>query len=445
LGLLLEDTTVMYSTLGSIDIVAADKTGGEMYVQTDHRERAELEAEPEITVLFGLTRMLKARAHAASKSAKATVVYASFTDDPPAFLIELVAAAGGVLERASDQQRVAIPKVDVTPSELADRAYRALAQRVCRRVGLEDFAAALHALEAETLLEPPDAEEDEIGYWTRVVELAAVVGEILRARTGGRWIEHEDADVPFGFQCADDQVLLPTNRAARFIADGEGETMFALLRLQANNEAMLTGPRNMLPSLRSRADAVGEKMVFRPLLKNVGDDDGIPVIVYGNDTPQAFAIMREPTTADLDQIHAEAIANLPAQEVTTQRMDLGGVPVIAVSGSFYATEKILDRAFMRGLQQQLGNPMLVVSVPRRGLMFVTSGVEPDPRRASAVLATITNKEATTTRSISSALLIVSDGEVVGHVKLELGDEPGPDDEPPPRKPPGFLKRLFGRA
>ncbi len=435
----------MFSTLGSIDIVAADAESGELYIQTDHRSRAELAADPEITVLFGLTRMLKAHAYADSKSVKATVVYVTFADDPPPFLLELVAATRSVIERASDRQRIPLPSVTVTCDELADRAYSGLAKRVMKRVGLDDPATALHALEAETLLDPPDAEDNEIGYWTRVAELAAMIGEILRARGGGSWVHINDADIPFGFKNPRGQIMLPTNRASRFIADGEDESMFALLALDAERDEITDENRVVLPSLRSRAEAMREKMVFRPLLEKAADEDEIPVIVYGSDTPQAFAIMREPNTHDLEKLHAEACANIVKQEVTTERIELAGVSVFAVSGSFYATEKILDRAFMRSLQQQLGKPALIVSVPRRGLMFATSGLEPDPKQAAAVLSTLTNKEAGTTRNISTALLIVTDGDVVGHVKLELGpSEPG-DAAPRERKPPGFLKRLFGRA
>ncbi|HEU0030485.1 MAG TPA: hypothetical protein VFQ53_07630 [Kofleriaceae bacterium] len=436
----------MYSTLDSIDIVATDKaTGQEIYVQTDHRQRDELESEPEITVLFGLTRILKAHEYAANKGAKGRVVYAGFADDPPAFLLELIAVAGGEYERASDQTYLPLQASKRTASELADEAYRGLAKRVQERVGLSDWAAVLNALQAETLTEPPDKDEDQIGYWTRVAELAAVTGELLRGRNQGKWVQMAEADIPFGFQCSDGSVLLPTNRAQRFIADGEDESMFRLIELDNDREAITNGPRTMLPSLRAKSDALREKMVHRALLQNAGDNPDIPVIVYGNDTPQSFGIMKEPTTEDVEKIHAEALANIAKQEVTVDDVEVGGVKVLAVSGSFYATEKLLDVAFMKTLHRRLGNEMLVASVPRRGLMFVANGVDPDPRQVATVLRVMTDHESGTTRSISKALLIVMNGDVVGHVQMQTSEDGEPPMPPPEKKKPSFLRRLFGRA
>ena len=129
------------------------------------------------------------------------------------------------------------------------------------------------------------------------------------------------------------------------------------------------------------------------------------------------------------------------QTVEIEELDLGGFRFLAITNSFFATEKLLDQPFMRQLHARLGAPLLAVTVPRRGLMFVTDAAPSDPPRAMSILAAITEQESTTSRRISKAILLVSEGAVVGHAQLGTS---GPEDEPRPPKKPGLLKRLFGK-
>jgi hypothetical protein len=76
-------------------------------------------------------------------------------------------------------------------------------------------------------------------------------------------------------------------------------------------------------------------------------------------------------------------------------------------------------------------------------MFVTNAAPSDPPRAMSILAAITDKESTTSRRISKAILLVSGGAVVGHAQLGNGDT-GDEPTTPPPKRPGLLKRLFGK-
>jgi hypothetical protein len=61
-------------------------------------------------------------------------------------------------------------------------------------------------------------------------------------------------------------------------------------------------------------------------------------------------------------------------------------------------------------------------------------------RSMTLLRLMIEKESQSTRSIAPAILLVRDGEVVGHARLSSEDLPS---EPPPRKKPGFFRRLFG--
>lgn len=446
----------MYSSLDKIDIVARGDRGGSLIVQTDHRSGDEIEAAPELSVLFALSRLIASRhALTARGDAVEDVVYVA-KHPPPAFLCDAIAATGACLEVQPDRTRRRLPRPAESSETLADRAFAALADRVCRRVGLTDPAAALRALEAEIGVEPPDREDDELTYWTRVMELTALAAAALRRRYRVSCVITDQGTVPLGFTLGGNQIMLPANRAERFLEDGPDESMFLLLgsadEVAARTEDTPDGP--MLPSLRGRGEAQASQLLWRPLLDRASD--ALPVIAYGNDGERTFALLqRERHEVRADAIHHEALSNLPAQQVEVDALDIGGLRVLAVQGSFFATEKLLDEAFMRQLATRLGAPLLAVGVPRRGLMFVTAAAQaPALIRGFATIVAHEHAKGGS-RAISAALVLVSDGRPVGHVELGDGDAPGRDgdrdgdgpagdDTPPPAKKVGWLRRLFGK-
>lgn len=474
----------MYSSLDKIDAVVKAPL---RYVQTDHRTADEIAATPEVTTLFALTRILNPRAYGESQGLRPTILYVTEHGDLPACLRDVLAATGATHQVGGQGTPRTYPEGDATASELADRAFRGLAARVARRVGLTDQATVLRALEAETLAEPPRQADDEAGYWTRVLELAAVTCEVMRARSGGAWEVQHHADLPFGFVTAPGGtpgmagraggVVLATNRAHRFIADGQDESMFLLLAVdrEVAAAAVHTAGLPVMPSLRSRGEAVAGKLTWAPLWPDAPEDDGFPVVVYGHDTSEAFGAFPAGSAGDLATLHEQAVANLAAQDVSVDTIETEGASLIAVSGSFYAAEKLLDRAFMIGLHRRLGHDLLAVSVPRRGLMFVAA-VERADKRELLILQAATRHEAKTTRAVSEVILLVRDGEVAGHVVISAGpsapgvavaadDDAGDDDAAaaadddaaaavandddvdaaPPAKKPSWWRRLFGRT
>lgn len=441
----------MYSSLDKIDAVVKSPL---RYVQTDHRSVDEIAANPEVTTLFALTRVLNPRAHAETQGARATIVYVTAQDELPACLRDVLAVTGASHQVGGGGTPRVYPAPETTASELADRAFRALAARVSRRVGLTDMATVLRALEAETLADPPRQDDDEAGYWTRVLELAAVTCEVVRARSGGQWEVAHHADLPFGFLTnlggsgktmpagapGPGGVILATNRAHRFIADGKDESMFLLLAAdrEVSASALAAGDLPVMPNLRPRREAIGSELAWRPLFPDAPEDDGFPVVVYGHDTPETFGAFRAGRAGELEVLHEQAVANVASQEVSTDDVEVEGVTLLAVSGSFYAAEKLLDRAFLRGLHRRLGHDILAASVPRRGLMFVTA-VERADKRELLVLQAATRHEGRTTRAISDAILLIKDGVIAGHVEISkrAPGEPGPgdDDAPGPRGAP----------
>jgi uncharacterized protein YtpQ (UPF0354 family) len=236
----------------------------------------------------------------------------------------------------------------------------------------------------------------------------------------------------FAFSRGPDNLALLTNRAQRFIDDGDaGESMFLLVA--ASEELRIGGnaDRKLMPSLRSRAEATEMKVVFQPLFDHPAELVDIPVIAYGHDTATAFSLTRASGGEDVAALHAEALRNLASQEAAVESIDVDGSTVLIVSGGYYAAEKLLDVAFMRTLHDRLGERIGVV-VPRRGLL-VAAGF--GDARSFAVLHELAVRESSGSRRISDVVLLVRDGAVVDIARASAA--------PPPKKR-GWLGRLFGR-
>jgi len=435
----------MYSSLDKIDLLAEEPAGA-LVAQTDHRSREEIEAEPELSTLFAMIRVLGPRQMMAREQRPlAAIVYVAFAE-PPGFLIDALASVGAALEVMPGRERRSLAAGGEAPEAIVDRAFAALAQRVCRRVGISDPAAALRVLEGESLADPVDREEDELGYWTRVLELTALVVTVIRARHKGEWVITDQSDVPFGLSLGDGQLVLPGNRAQRFLEDGENESMFLLVgstdEIAANTAAGAPeGP--LLPSLRSKKEAEASSLLCRPLLegRELGD---VPVIAYGADGEQTFGLLQRPRHEPrAEEVHAKAMVNVRGQEAEIEELEVGELAVLAVSGSFFATEKLLDPVFMQELHERLDAELLAVGVPRRGLMFVASALQ-DPEQLALLIAMVAHEHGKGgSRAISPAVLLVSEGRPTG-VVMPGDPEPPRDPEERPAKKPGFFRRLFGK-
>ena len=422
----------MYCSLDKIDL-AAQVDGRPIAVQTDDRACREIEAEPELSVLFAMARVLNARQQAASVHYK--------LDTVPRFLAEAIAAAGGNGERPSEARVGAI----------ADAAFAKLARRAAARTGSRDLAIALRMLEDQTTAAPPDR-EDEAAYWTRVLELAALAGELLRAKFPGHWVQTDRAQVPFGFQLATGHaVMFPTNRAQRVIEDGAGESLFKLLIAAdetVHNPTSTTG--RLMPSLRARRDVQLDEVVWKPVLADDVPSD-LPIIVCGIDGESTFGMVRrEALGRPVDAAFAEAVANLADEEIEVQQLALGDLDIALVTGSFYAAEKILDRALMSELHDELDADLLVAATPARGQLLVAAATEEPTHLAQFTQLTRRRHDEAGGRAISPAVLLVARGRVAGYVR-----GPGDRDDRaerastradtvPGTKRPGFLRRLLGR-
>jgi hypothetical protein len=403
----------VFCALDKIDLAATVK-GSEVAVQTDHRSAEEIEREPELSVLFAMARSINARQESE------TVHYV--VANPPLFLVEALEAVGAAISEKATQitARDAPPPDEARAGELADRAFRGLAQRVAGQVGTRDLAMALRMLEDQTVAAPPTRDEP-LAYWRRVLELAALTGELLRGKLKhGRWIQTDRALVPFGFELAHaatgSTTLFPTNRAQRVIEDGRDESLFKLV--VAAEETLLQPPdasapnTRLMPSLRDSRTVELDQIVWAPLVQDSASVE-LPVLVCGIDGESTFGILRqEAMQRTVEQALEEALTNLVAEEIELGELRVHDLAIIAVAGSFYASEKVVDRSLMRQLHDHLGATQLLAAAPARGALYVTSGDEPG---ATARFAAFVHArfEVSGNRAISPVVWMLEDGRITG--------------------------------
>lgn len=450
----------MYCSLDKIDL-SATVDGRQVAIQTDHRSAAEIEAEPELSALFAMVRVLNARSHLADEAA---AVHYMLAGTLPALLREALTVVGativpssaldGMIELDKNLEPLG-PASEAAASALADRYFRALAHRAAARVGSRDLAMALRMLEDQTFADPP-ARDDEAVYWQRVLELAALAGELLRAKypSVGRWVQTDRALVPFGFQLsltASATVMFPTNRAQRVVEDGCDESLFKLL--VAAEETMERPPDaatgRLMPSLRDRRNVELDEIVWQPVLSESPPAE-LPIIVCGIDGESTFGmIRREALDKPAEDAMRDALANLATEQVESEAVQVGELDLLVITGSFYAAEKLLDRAFMLELHARLDAEILAVAVPTRGLLLVTiADLEPAQIARFVALARLRHDEGGG-RAISPAVMLVSDGRVAGFVRDATLERPDTDQiraETTPETPrkPNILRRLLGR-
>jgi hypothetical protein len=227
--------------------------------------------------------------------------------------------------------------------------------------------------------------------------------------------------VPFGFQLdAGHTVVFPTNRAQRVIEDGRDESLFKLLL--AAEETMHRPPDastgRLMPSLRDRRMVELDEVVWRSVIAETAGPPELPIVVCGVDGESTFGmIRRDAVDESIEDTMSEALRNLAAEEVQLEELYVGDdFVMLAVSGSFYAAEKVLDRAFMQSLHGRLGAELLAASVPMRGLLMVTAAHDDPARLARFAAISRMRHDCGGGRAISPTVLLVSGGRVVGFVR-----------------------------
>ena len=422
----------MYSSLHKIDIVV-DAENGPQCVQTDHRDRAEIETQPELSVVFGVTRML---APGLADASRQNVQYVCMGEAPP-FLRDLIRACGATLsEHGEKTPREPAGARDLERVErVSHDALMALGRAVLARHGLEASPEGLQRLEEIVRDEDLDVEENEIHYYEQMVELAAAAGVVIAGRSeGARWrvTEQVISMVPLALDVGGGQLANVFGRTERFF---EGEVAVGPAALVEMYEQRADAP--VVGILKPATWAAGHP--FPPLVEPLLGGEGMPILAYAHDQPNAVAYINATAGITLDEARAQTQAFYQTIDVTVERLSKD-LPIWLVTGNFYAPEKLLDRGFARELHTRLETETLLIGFPTRGVAAVVP-VRTDPKEASVLLASFINRaqeRAAPAARISTVPFIMMNGEICGHVALEFdGDAP----EQPRKR--GFFRRLFG--
>lgn len=426
----------MYSSLNKIDIVL-DDAGRKVAVQTDHREAAEIDRDWEVSAAFAAARAVNPR-----RAGGCGAVRFAMMHRPSDRYLELCAALGAEVEIVPEQRTMAAAPDEARALAIVGEALRALGTRLLARRGLGDDEAGIVKLQEEYAMRAGAAggvEEDEIGHWTAVVELAAGVGEVLCRRYGTTWGSDPEFFAMIPLVLVDGEARTNVfGKVERYFEEGPSEAPAKLFTMLADHGAQLQGP--VMFNLRP-ADWAGRDraLVLPRLLENLPDGDQ-PVLVLVRDLPNTVATLPAATSPEeVAVLRAEAESNLAAHSVEVAEVD-APMPLLVVGGSYYACEKILDPAFMGTLHARLSSKLLAAGIPAKGQLWVTTALtEPAQVGVFAMLVRRRHEDSPPNERLSTEVFLISDGTVVG---VARGGAPQQPEDNKPKK--GFWARLFGR-
>jgi hypothetical protein len=222
----------MYASLDRIDVISTGEDGRPWYIQTDHRSAEEIAQTRELSTVFALLRILNAQRLAESRGEHARISYV-LASSPPPFFSAVIAAAGAQVQLGLGAPEALPAEVSALDMVLQD-AFAGLAERTAADHAVSVSLAGLAAVEQALTAAPLDAEEDTIGYWTTVVALGALAGEVMRAANGGQWVTGGQGTLPVVLATrlgGEDATVNPLGKAIKRLTHGEEDSLVPLARL----------------------------------------------------------------------------------------------------------------------------------------------------------------------------------------------------------------------
>ncbi len=191
----------------------------------------------------------------------------------------------------------------------------------------------------------------------------------------------------------------------------------------------------IMPNLKPANWEQAKAILCTPLLDRMGNLADIPLIAFGYDRPDHFEfIPAGKLPLPEDEIRTAAMDNICAEQATVDESDMGGFKMMVVTGSYFAAEKILDTNFMQQMQHRLDAPLLAVSIPRKGTMYIANGVMPTDQLNTVCRVTeMKYNENEREPALSKQVFTVQNGDVVGLLNMATSTKKG-----------GFFSRLFGK-
>jgi len=203
--------------------VKPQPNGSAIVLIEDERTLGAMSVVPGLSIVMAVARVLNARRALDLKfEGKGEIRYAAGPNLPD-FLLDAVTRAGASsCER--DGETIKIPAQRASVSAVIDQAFASLAYHLRASVGAADLPNALRTLETRRSKSPLDRETNPAAYWTAVLELAALAGEVSRAR-GGRWIDTKDMPVPYAIKFPEGQLAKPAVLAMQVIEGTAQESL----------------------------------------------------------------------------------------------------------------------------------------------------------------------------------------------------------------------------
>jgi hypothetical protein len=210
---------MQWARVHKVDRVKPQPGGGAIVIVEDDRNAGAMARVPSLSTLIAIARILNARRVLETKyNGTGEVRYATIAT-PPGPLADAIARAGAsVSDRTGDTVRT--PAMPASVESIVDTAFADLAYYMRSSVGVSDMVTALRVLEERRRKQPLNRDENPEQYWSAVFELAALAGELSRAR-GGRWIATKDLPVPFALKLAEGGIAMPTKLAQQIVEGGE--------------------------------------------------------------------------------------------------------------------------------------------------------------------------------------------------------------------------------
>ncbi|MEM6294184.1 MAG: hypothetical protein AAGA54_23090 [Myxococcota bacterium] len=180
----------------------------------------------------------------------------------------------------------------------------------------------------------------------------------------------------------------------------------------------------ILPRLQPPRWADADAVLCEPL---IGDDPRwnaavwLPYVAYGVDQGDTFGFF-DPA-ADLAVMRSAARSGLVGLDYDLSLLDYDTFRVIEVHGHEYASEVVLDPAFMRQLEQRLQTGMLAVGIPCRGHAYVTAGMQ-DEDALRRFVDLVAAQHASAKQPLFGLPVLVQGGDAVGILRLADEDESG---------------------
>jgi hypothetical protein len=205
----------MWARIHKIDRVRPLADGGAIVLVEDERNVAAMSLVPSLSQLVAIARVLNAhRALELRHGGKGEVRYCAMPALPEPLLDAVSRANANVYDARGETLRV--PAAPAAFGGVIDPAFAALAYHTRRMTSSPDLTSALQLAETRRRKSPLDKDAQPALYWTAVLELCALAGELSRSR-GGRWVDTLDMPLPYALKFPEGAVAYPWKTAMEIV------------------------------------------------------------------------------------------------------------------------------------------------------------------------------------------------------------------------------------